>query len=247
MERADISLSIPGDVCAPRGFRAAGIHCGVKKKGRPDLALLFSEEEETTAAATFTTNHVRAAPVRYCEEAVAAGRARAIVVNSGNANACTGDRGMAHVREMASLAADALGLDPAEVLVASTGIIGEPLPMEFIREGIPRAARDLGPSGEGASEAILTTDSFTKTVTATFEVGGSEVTVGGMAKGAGMIHPRMATMLGFLTTDARIPPPALRRALKDAVDVSFNRITVDGDTSTNDTVFLLANGASGAP
>ncbi|MFW6199634.1 MAG: bifunctional glutamate N-acetyltransferase/amino-acid acetyltransferase ArgJ, partial [Gemmatimonadota bacterium] len=231
----------------PRGFRAAGIHCGVKKAGKPDLALLYSEEEGTTAAATFTTNQVRAAPVRYCEEAIADGHARAIVVNSGNANACTGDQGMANAREMAILTADALAVEPAQVLVASTGIIGEQLPMEFLRDGISRVAMNLEASGASASEAILTTDSFTKTISATVEAGGTEVTIGGMAKGAGMIHPRMATMLGFLTTDARIPPKVLRRALKEAVDVSFNRITVDGDTSTNDAVFLLANGAAAAP
>lgn len=246
MERSDISLNIPGDVCAPRGFLAAGIHCGVKKDAA-DLALLHSEEKETTAAAVFTTNHVRAAPVRYCEETVAGGRARAIVVNSGNANACTGAEGMANTREMARLAAGALSLEAREVLVASTGIIGEQLPMELIREGIPRAAQELGPSGASAAEAILTTDSFTKTASATVEIGGVEVTVGGMAKGAGMIHPRMATTLGFLTTDARVRPEILREVLREAVDVSFNRITVDGETSTNDTVFLLANGASGAP
>lgn len=246
MERPDISLNIPGDVCAPEGFLAAGIHCGVKKEAT-DLALLYSEKPGTTAAAAFTTNHVRAAPVRYCEEAIADGRARAIVVNSGNANACTGEEGMANAREMASLAAGALSLDAPEVLVASTGIIGEQLPMEFIREGIPRAARGLESSGAAAAKAILTTDSFTKTASARVEIDGVEVTVGGMAKGAGMIHPRMATTLGFLTTDARVSPGLLREVLREAVDVSFNRITVDGETSTNDTVFLLANGASGAP
>jgi len=239
-------LSVPGDVCAPAGFRAAGLHCGIKKQ-KPDLALLYSEEPTTTAAAVFTTNRVQAAPVRYCRELMAGGRARAIVVNSGNANACTGAQGMRDAREMASLAAGALSLEPSEVLVASTGIIGVPLRMEPLREGIPRAARELERTGDAAAEAILTTDRFPKTASARVQVGGGTVTIGGMAKGAGMIHPKMATTLGFLTTDARIGAEGLQRALRTAIDRSFNRITVDGETSTNDSVFLLASGAADAP
>ena len=244
MERSDLPVTVPGDVCAPDGFRAAGIHCGIKPEGR-DLALLYAEPEGTTAAAVFTTNRVRAAPVRYSEEVVAAGRARAVVVNSGNANACTGPKGMDDAREMASLTAEALSLDLSRVLVASTGIIGEPLPMDALRRGIPRAAAGLEPSGRAAAQAILTTDRRTKTASLAVEIGGRTVTVGGMAKGAGMIHPKMATTLGFLTTDAAVPPEALRKALVEAVDGSFNRITVDGETSTNDAVFVLASGAAG--
>lgn len=244
MERSDLSVSVPGDVCAPAGFRAAGVRCGIKRSG-PDLALLVSDRPETTAAAVFTTSRVRAAPVRYSEEAVSSGRARAVVVNSGNANACTGAGGMADTREMAALAAESLSLAAADVLVASTGIIGVPLPMEALRRGIPEAVRSLRDSGDDAAEAILTTDRFPKTASTTVEIGGRRITIGGMAKGAGMIHPRMATTLGFLTTDAALAPDALRAALRESVDRSFNRITVDGETSTNDAVFALANGAAG--
>lgn len=244
MDRSDISVTAPGDVCAPQGFLAAGIHCGVKRKRR-DLALLVSEPPDAAVAAVFTTNKVRAAPVRYCQEVVTGGRAQAIVVNSGNANACTGEQGMADAREMADLTGRCLSVDPGRVLVASTGVIGVYLPMDSIREGIPRAVEELQPSGDTAARAILTTDRFTKTTTARLQVGGETVTVGGMAKGAGMIHPRLATTLGFLTTDARVAPDVLSTVLQSAVDRSFNRITVDGETSTNDAVFLLANGASG--
>lgn len=246
MERSDLSVTVPGDVCAPGGFRAAGIHCGIKQD-RTDLALLYSERPETSAAALFTTNRVRAAPVRYSQKAVAGGRARAIVVNSGNANACTGRQGMEDTREMASLTARALSVPVPEVLVASTGIIGEPLPMDAIRRGIPRAADELQASGDAAAEAILTTDRYPKTASISLDIEGRPVTIGGMAKGAGMIHPKMATTLGFLTTDAPVGAGALRDALRVAVDRSFNRITVDGETSTNDAVFVLANGAAGGP
>lgn len=244
MERTDISVTVPGDVCAPDGFRAAGVHCGIKAD-KPDLALLVSDRSDTSVAAVFTTNRVRAAPVIYSREVARRGRARAVVINSGNANACTGERGMRDTREMASLAAEALSVDPDEVLVASTGIIGEHLPMDALREGIPRAAGRLEPTGAAASEAILTTDRCTKTARIRLPVGGREITIGGMAKGAGMIHPRMATTLGFLTTDAPVAPGPLRDVLVRAADRSFNRITVDGETSTNDTLCVLANGAAG--
>jgi glutamate N-acetyltransferase/amino-acid N-acetyltransferase len=237
---------VPGDAASPKGFRAAGIHCGIKRE-KPDLALLVSEVP-ASAAGVFTTNKVKAAPVRYSQRAIAAGRAQAIVVNSGNANACTGEAGLASSVETAELTARALGLETDLVLVASTGVIGVPLPMEAIRAGIPRAARELSPDGSAAARAILTTDNFAKTASIRFELGGVEVRIGGMAKGAGMIHPNLATTLCFLTTDASIPPAVLRGALKRAVSESFNSITVDGDTSTNDTVLLLANGrAGGAP
>jgi len=234
-----------GGVTSPRGYRAAGVHCGVKRS-KPDLALLVSDRP-AAAAGVFTTNQVCAAPVRYCRAALAGGRARAIVVNSGNANACTGPQGEADAREMAACAAGALGLPEGEVLVASTGIIGLPLPMDRIRAGIPAAVAALDPSGGGVEQAILTTDAFPKTCAVRLELGGRAVFIGGMAKGAGMIHPNMATMLAFLTTDAALQPDELAAALRRAVDVSFNCITVDGDTSTNDSVFLLANGAAGGP
>jgi glutamate N-acetyltransferase/amino-acid N-acetyltransferase len=237
---------IPGNAATPQGFRSSGIHCGVKRE-RPDLALLVSEVP-ASAAGVFTTNKVQAAPVRYTRRAVAAGRAQAIVVNSGNANACTGETGLHDAAEMARLAGGALGIDAALVLVASTGVIGVPLPMEAIRRGIPRAAAALEPDGTAAAEAIRTTDKFPKTAACRLEIGGVDVTIGGMAKGAGMIHPNLATTLCFLTTDAALPPAVLRGALQRAVAESFNSITVDGDTSTNDTVLLLANGrAGGAP
>ncbi|HEV8231414.1 MAG TPA: bifunctional glutamate N-acetyltransferase/amino-acid acetyltransferase ArgJ [Thermoanaerobaculia bacterium] len=238
--------SIPGDVATPKGFRAAGIHCGVKRE-KPDLALLVSEVP-ASAAGVFTTNKVKAAPVRYSQRVVIGGRAQVVVVNSGNANACTGKAGLADAAEMAKLAGDALGVDPELVLVASTGVIGVPLPMDAIRAGISRAARELVGDGGDAARAILTTDNFPKTAAVRLTIDGVEITIGGMAKGAGMIHPNLATTLCFLTTDAVVPAAVLRGALKRAVQESFNSITVDGDTSTNDTVLLLANGrAGGAP
>ena len=236
-----------GNAASPRGFRAAGIHSGIKRD-KPDLALLVAEVP-ASAAGVFTTNRVKAAPVRYTQRAISAGRAQAIVVNSGNANACTGETGLADAAEMARLAADALDLPTGLVLVASTGVIGVPLPMDVLRRGIPRAAASLSADGGGAAaEAIRTTDTFTKTCAVRLDIDGVEVTIGGMAKGAGMIHPNLATTLCFLTTDAALPPAVLRRALTCAVAESFNSITVDGDTSTNDTVLALANGrAGGAP
>ncbi len=236
---------LPGGVTSPRGVRAAGGHCGIKPE-RPDLALVVTEAP-AAAAACFTTNRVQAAPVLVSREQIRGGRAQAVVINSGNANACTGARGLRDAWEMVELAAGALGIARELVLVASTGVIGVPLPMERLRVGIPLLAGALGPCGGQAAEAILTTDAFTKTGAVQVEVGGRVVTVGGMAKGAGMIHPRMATTLAVVTTDAAVAPPLLQQALRAAVEQSFNRISVDGDTSTNDTIFLLATGASGAP
>ncbi|MDQ7819601.1 MAG: bifunctional glutamate N-acetyltransferase/amino-acid acetyltransferase ArgJ [Armatimonadota bacterium] len=235
-----------GGVTSPRGFLASGVHCGIKAS-RPDLALVVCERP-ATAAAVFTTNRVKAAPVLLSQQRIRSGRARAVVINSGNANACTGPRGLADAREMAALVAAGLGASEEEVLVASTGVIGVPLPMEALRRGIPQAVRALRPDGgDDAARAILTTDAFPKTAAARVEVGGVAVTVGGMAKGAGMIHPRMATTLGVITTDAAVTPPALQRALREAADGSFNRISVDGDTSTNDSLFCLASGMAGNP
>jgi glutamate N-acetyltransferase/amino-acid N-acetyltransferase len=230
-------------ITVPLGFRAAGIHSGIKRR-RADLAIVASDFP-CAVAGVFTTNRVKAAPVRYSLEVVGRGQAQAIVANSGNANACTGAQGQRDAAEMARLAAEALAIRPQEVLVASTGIIGQPLPMEALRTGIPRACAQLERAGAPAAEAILTTDSGPKTASTTLEVGGSELRIGGMAKGAGMIHPRLATTLCFLTTDATVSPDRLDAVLRGAVARSFNRITVDGDTSTNDCILILANGAAG--
>lgn len=242
-EAPDRSLDTAGGACSPGGYRAAGVHCGIKRSD-PDLALLASDGS-AAAAGVFTTNRVRAAPVRYSRGVVDGGRARAVVVNSGNANACTGERGERDARAMAAETGRALGCSPGEVLVASTGLIGVPLPIGKVCSGIRDAAGRLAGDGGDAARAILTTDRFTKTAAVRFRAGGREITVGGMAKGAGMVHPDMATTLGFLTTDAPVPPGPLGEALRTAVDASFNRITVDGETSTNDAVLALANGAAG--
>ena len=234
---------VEGGITAAKGYRAGGMHCGIKAS-RPDLALIVSDSL-ASAAGVFTTNLVKAAPVLVSQEKIQSGAAQAIIVNSGNANACTGAQGMAHAREMGSLTAQALGIAEEFVLVASTGVIGIPLPMDALRGGIPMLPAALSADGASAAEAILTTDAFAKTSAVRLQIKGRVVTIGGMAKGAGMIHPDMATTLGLLTTDAAVPAPVLRRALRQAVDRSFNAISVDGDTSTNDTVFLLANGHAG--
>ncbi|TMI76897.1 MAG: bifunctional glutamate N-acetyltransferase/amino-acid acetyltransferase ArgJ [Bacillati bacterium ANGP1] len=242
--RAAETSIIEGGVTSPKGFRAAGVHCGVKASKR-DLALVTSERL-ASAAALFTTNAIKAAPVLVSQEKIQSGVAQAILVNSGNANACTGTQGLSDAREMTALAALQLGIAEEFVLVASTGVIGVPLPMGAVRKGIPEVIQALGPQGGAdAADAIVTTDAFPKTAAAQVELGGALVTIGGMAKGAGMIHPNMATTLCVLTTDALIPPHQLRWALRGAIDRSFNCISVDGDTSTNDTVFCLANGLAG--
>jgi len=243
MLEQDSFQRVEGGITAAKGFRAAGMHCGIKAS-RPDLALIVSDSL-ASAAGVFTTNLVKAAPVLVSQEKIQSGAAQAIIVNSGNANACTGAQGMADAREMSSLTAQALGIAEEFVLAASTGVIGIPLPMDALRGGIPRLPAALSADGASAAAAILTTDAFAKTSAMRLPVKGRVVTIGGMAKGAGMIHPDMATTLCFLTTDAAVPAPVLRRALRQAVDRSFNAISVDGDTSTNDTVFLLANGHAG--
>ena len=238
---------IPGGVATPRGFRAAGVSAGIKASGNPDLALLVSDVP-AQAAAVFTTNRVQAAPVLVSREHLAAshGTVRAIVVNSGCANACTGDAGLQVARDMAAETARVVSCPPEQVLVASTGVIGVGLSIDKIRAGIPIAFRALGADhGPAAARAIMTTDLSPKEAAATITIGGREAVIGGMAKGAGMIEPMMATMLGFVTTDAAVSPGMLDRALREAVDATFNAITVDGDSSTNDCVLLLANGASG--
>jgi len=236
-----------GGVTAPRLFRAAGLHCGIKASGKPDLALVVSDIP-ACAAGVFTTNRAQAAPVLLSQEhlALSSFQTRAIVSNSGCANACTGPQGMADAREMAALTAAELGCEPSQVLVASTGVIGVNLTMPALRTGIPRAVQALRNTGGGAAAiAIMTTDPFPKeaAVRVTTEMG--TFTVGGMTKGSGMIEPRMATMLGYLTTDAAVDPAMLSRALADACRYTFNAITVDGEPSTNDCVLALANGASG--
>jgi glutamate N-acetyltransferase/amino-acid N-acetyltransferase len=240
--------AIAGGVTTPKGFRAAGVHAGIKAKaGALDLALIVSDMP-ATAAAVFTTNKAQAAPVILSRAHVAAAhdRMRAVVANSGCANACTGDQGMADAREMAAATARLLGIRADEVFVASTGVIGVQLKMDKFRAGLPQAVDQLDAHhGSQAAHAIMTTDPFPKECAARVTIGGQTVTVGGTAKGSGMIEPMMATMLGFVTTDAAVPAPLLDRALRAVVDDTFNAITVDGECSTNDCVLALANGASG--
>ncbi|MBM3128642.1 MAG: bifunctional glutamate N-acetyltransferase/amino-acid acetyltransferase ArgJ [Chloroflexi bacterium] len=230
-------------ITAPRGFRATGVACGLKKTGALDLALVVSDRD-CACAGMFTTNRVQAAPVVYDRATLAQNNRaiRAVIVNSGCANACTGDDGLADTRVTADETARALGVRAEQVLVMSTGVIGQRLPMEKIRAGIAQAApRVLPEGGADASRAIMTTDTRPKV----FAICNSQFAIGGMCKGAGMIHPNMATMLSVITTDAKIAPELLDRALRVAVNQSFNCISIDGDMSTNDTVLLLANGASG--
>jgi glutamate N-acetyltransferase / amino-acid N-acetyltransferase len=229
-------------VTAPQGFQAAGIHCGIKKPGMLDLALVVSTVTGPIAG-VFTKNKVAAAPVILDRLHLSRHRGRAVIVNSGNANACTGSRGLANAMTMASLVAKRLAVPVHEVFVGSTGVIGRVLPIDRVKAGIPGLISALSVrGGDIAAQAILTTDLRPKTTAVRARIGGRLVTIGGMAKGSGMIHPNMATMLAYLTTDAAISPSALQRALKSAVDQSFNCITVDGDTSTNDTVLCLSNG-----
>ena len=240
-------MTTAGGVATARGFRAAGISAGIKANGKPDLAIMVSDTP-ATAAAVFTLNKVQAAPVTVSKEHLAksGGVVRAIVVNSGCANACTGDSGMAAAREMAAETARLVGCPVEQVLVASTGVIGVGLPMDKLRSGMPKAFAALGADqGPQAARAIMTTDPFPKEACATVTIGGKTVTIGGIAKGSGMIEPIMATMLGFVTTDGKVAQPMLHRALVEAVNDTFNAITVDGDSSTNDCVMLLANGQSG--
>lgn len=234
---------IKGTISSPKGFYADGIHCGLKRK-RLDLGWLYSEVPASVAA-VFTTNLVKAAPVLIAQEGLKQGQIQGIIVNSGNANACTGEQGLQDAREMIRIAATQLGIPPQQMLVASTGVIGQTLPMEKITAGIQR----LQPKGasSGFAEAILTTDTCKKELTLTEEICGRQVTMSGCAKGSGMIHPNMATMLGFITTDAAISSQELQHLLGQTTEVTFNQITVDGDTSTNDMVVVLANGQAGNP
>jgi len=230
----------------PRGFKAAAVAAGLKPD-RDDLALLAADRS-CAAAGVFTRNLATAAPVVVSREHLRSGRARAVVVNAGCANAATGEGGLRDAREMAAAAAAAVGCPAGEVVVASTGVIGVPLPMDKVRTGIAAAGRGLSvEGGSAAARAILTTDTKPKEVALDLDLGGRPVRLGAMAKGAGMIAPNLATMLAFFTTDADIAPGLLQRALREAVGESLNRITVDGDTSTNDMAVILASGASGAP
>jgi len=234
--------SITGGITAPQGFTAAGVKAGIKKSGKEDVAVLYSSVPASVAA-VFTTNTMAAAPVIVSRRAVETGQAQAIVVNSGCANASTGTQGLVDAQTMAHITASLLDLNDADVVVASTGIIGVNLPMGNIANGIKQAVSKLSRDGHAdALQAIMTTDTQPKVCAYEFELDGKMVRIAGMAKGSGMIHPNMATMLGFVTTDAAISPAVLRQALKEAVELSFNMITVDGDTSTNDMVCVLANG-----
>ena len=235
---------IPPDFRVP-GFLAAGLAAGIKKNQAKDFALLYSESP-AVAAGVFTTNRVQAAPVLISRNRVKSGKGRAILANSGCANACTGKGGMEDARRLSGFLASSLKIDPREVFLASTGVIGKPLPLPAMEENLPSLVASLSPDGLGdAARAIMTTDTVPKAVLVRGRINGKEITLAGIAKGAGMISPRMATLLVFVLTDAAVSPAALRKALKEGVERSFNRITVDGDMSTNDTLLILANGQAG--
>jgi len=236
---------VNGGVTAPIGFKAAGVRAEIRKKNKRDLALIYSQNS-AAAAGVFTLNKVKAAPLLLTMANLELGKAQAVVVNSGNANSCNGEQGMKDAKRMADLTGELLGVDPKLVVVSSTGVIGMPMPMAQVEQGIRMAAEALSQEGGvEAAEAIMTTDTVTKQVAVSLAVGGKTVTIGGMAKGSGMIHPNMATMLSFITTDASVSSCCLKDVLRKATDKSFNMVTVDGDTSTNDMVVILANGAAG--
>lgn len=233
-----------GGVCAPEAFLAAGVSCGIKEDARPDLALVYSELP-AIAAGVFTSNTLRAAPVVVASERVTRRLVRAIVVNSGNANSMTGDRGLDDALTMAKVVEESLSIPEGQALVASTGPIGEYLPMDRVRRGIEQAAGELSSGGNtDAAKAIMTTDTYPKELAVEMEISGKTVRLGAMAKGSGMMHPHLATMIVVITTDMSIDPDLMQRWLEQAVEWSFNRISVDGDQSTNDAVLMLANGAA---
>jgi glutamate N-acetyltransferase/amino-acid N-acetyltransferase len=236
---------IEGGVTAPKGFRAAGIAAGLKPSGAPDLALIVSDTA-AIAAGVFTTSQVRAACVDYCQQQLEAhAAAQAILVNAGQANACTGAQGWQDAVTSAETVAKALNLPVESVLVASTGVIGQPIKMTALTAGIPNLVDHLSAAGSAAAaEAIVTTDLVPKSIALEMDVGDRPVRIGGIAKGSGMIHPNMATLLAFVTCDATVSPPLWQAMLRRAADRSFNQITVDGDTSTNDSLLALANGQS---
>lgn len=239
---------IEGGITAPKGFLASGIHCGLKKSNlKKDLALIYSEVP-AVAAGMYTKNKVKGAPIYITKEHLTNKKAQAIIINSGNANTCNGEDGLQKAKKMTSLQAKELNLKADDVLVASTGVIGVPLNIDAIKNGIPLLTEKLSKDGfEDASSAIMTTDTFKKQLAVEFYLGDKKVTIGAMAKGSGMIEPNMGTMLSFITTDISISPELLNEALKSSVKLTYNRVSVDGDTSTNDMVLILANGLAENP
>ena len=238
---------IEGGVCAAKGFSANGVHCGIRKNHtKKDLSLIFSSVPGS-AAAVYTTNLVKGAPLTVTKKHLANGVAQAVICNSGNANTCNAN-GIEIAEEMSALAAKALGISPEDMIVASTGVIGQPLSIDPIAAGLPELVAGLSPEGgRAAAEGIMTTDTIRKEVAVEFTLGGKTCRLGGIAKGSGMIHPNMATMLVFLTTDAAITPAMLQKALSGDIANTFNMLSIDGDTSTNDMVTVLANGLAGNP
>ncbi len=235
---------INGGVCSAKGFTANGVHCGIRKnKEKRDLSLIFSEIN-ANAASVYTTNLVKGAPLLVTKKHIADGKAQAIICNSGNANTCNAN-GIEIAEQMSDLAAKQLGISPDDIVVASTGVIGQPLDIEPIANGIKPLADGLGDFSDYAAEGIMTTDTVKKDIAVSFEIGGVECRIGGIAKGSGMIHPNMATMLVFITTDCAISSEMLQKALSTDIKNTFNMVSVDGDTSTNDMVTVLANGMAG--
>ena len=235
---------IEGGICAAKGFTANGIHCGIRKnKGKRDLSLIFSEKRAATAC-VYTKNLVKGAPLEVTKQNISDGDAQAVICNSGNANTCNAN-GREIALEMCSLCAKELAISEKDIVVASTGVIGQPLDIAPIAAGIPELAKGLGANGSAAAEGIMTTDTVEKQISFSFDINGTECRIGGIAKGSGMIHPNMATMLVFVTTDCAISPGMLQKALSADVETSFNMVSVDGDTSTNDMVCVMANGMAG--
>ncbi len=238
---------IEGDICTAKGFTASGVHCGIRKsRTKRDLALIYSEVPATTAA-VYTTNLVKGAPLAVTKENISDGIAQAMICNSGNANTCNAD-GVEVAEAMCKLIADELKISPKDVVVASTGVIGQPLDITPIKNGIPQLVKELSKDGgDNAAEGIMTTDTVKKQVAVQFEIGGKTCTIGAMAKGSGMIHPNMATMLVFITSDVAISKDMLKKALSTDITNTFNMLSIDGDTSTNDMVTVMANGMAGNP
>ena len=235
--------TVSGGVCAAKGFTAAGVHCGIRKNKSKNLSLIFSEVP-ASAAAVYTTNLVKGAPLLVTKSHLSNGKAQAVICNSGNANTCNAN-GVEIAEQTCALLADELGIDKNDVVVASTGVIGQPLDFAPIASGIPQLHATLGDCSLDAAEGIMTTDTKVKEIAVSFEIGGVECKIGGIAKGSGMIHPNMATMLVFITTDCSLSSEMLQKALSGDVAETFNMISIDGDTSTNDMVTVLANGMAG--
>ena len=235
---------ISGGVCAAKGFKASGVHCGIRKnRTKRDLALIYSEKV-ANAAAVYTTNLVKGAPLVVTKNHIADGKAQAVICNSGNANTCNAN-GVEIAERTSDLLASVLGIKPADIVVASTGVIGQPLNITPIASGIPALKAGLGDHSDQAAEAIMTTDTIPKEIAVSFEIGGVECKMGGIAKGSGMIHPNMATTLNFITSDVSVSSAMIQKALSDVVKVTYNCLSIDGDTSTNDTATVMANGLAG--